>query len=118
LHDQDRRGRVPLVFAGSPHDDPGGFASRVQSSAQLVHSAVTSVDSIPHTGLADVDDIAARLRQSVDSAAPKITARLGQANALLAGSHPDGGELYDAAQSSETIGAAYRSATSCPVVRP
>ncbi|WP_328604279.1 hypothetical protein OG943_30015 [Amycolatopsis sp. NBC_00345] len=124
---------APLVFAGSPHDDPSGFASRVQSSAQLVRSAVTSVDSIPHTGLADVDDIATRLRQSVDSAAPKITAlfdqgaagsdadvtaRLDQANALLAGIHPDGGELYDAAQSSETIGAAYRSATSCPVQRP
>ena len=124
---------APLVYAGSPHADPGGFTQRAQGSAQLVRSAVTSVDSIPHTGVDDVDAIATRLRQSVDSAAPKITAlfdqgaagsdaevtaRLDQANALLAGIHPDGGELYDAAQSSETIGAAYRSASSCPIQRP
>lgn len=124
---------APLVYAGSPHADPSGFTQRVESSAQLVRSAVTAVDSIPRTGLADVDDISTRLRQSVDSAAPKITAlfdqgaagsdaavtaRLDQANALLAGIHPDGGELYDAAQSSETIGAAYRSAASCPIQRP
>ena len=124
---------APLVYAGSPHADPSGFTQRARSSAQLVRSAVTSVDSIPHTGVDDVDAIATRLRQSVDSAAPKITAlfdqgaagsdaavtaRLDQANALLAGIHPDGGELYDAAQSSETIGAAYRSASSCPIQRP
>jgi hypothetical protein len=109
--------------------DDGLLRQEIGQSLHLVQTSARTVDSIKPTGDANADKLTGQLRQAVDSTTPQITdllnpkgpdpaGRVARVNKLLSAIHPNGDDLFNAAQSEPDIGNAYTSTESCPTQAP
>jgi hypothetical protein len=109
-----------IYFLVTPNSvNTNEFNNRLSESAHYLLSAKKAIDSVEPTGVQHADQLANQLRQSINSAGPKISRllnegasgsstqildRIDQINQLLSNIRPGGSDLSTAAQADPNIG--------------